>query len=126
MPSLHGVEVVQIDDGLRPIQTVESSIIGLVGTAPDATAAFPLNTPIPMTGPRMAAGLGDDGALRDAYLAIYAPSAGARSVAIGDIVIHAAPGMSPGDVARAVRREPERLTAAREAELHDGAAYDAA
>ena len=70
MPSLHGVEVVQIDDGPRPIQTVESSIIGLVGTAPDATAAFPLNTPIPMTGPRMAAGLGDDGTLRDAYLAI--------------------------------------------------------
>lgn len=72
MPYLHGVEVVQIDDGLRPIQTVKSSIIGLVGTAPDATAAFPLNTPVLVTGPRMAAGLGDDGTLRDAYLAIYA------------------------------------------------------
>lgn len=72
MPYLHGVEVVQIDDGLRPIQTVKSSIIGLVGTAPDATAAFPLNTPVLVTGPRMAAGLGDEGTLRDAYLAIYA------------------------------------------------------
>ena len=72
MPYLHGVEVVQIDDGLRPIQTVKSSIIGLVGTAPDATAAFPLNTPVLVTGPRMAAGLGDEGTLRDSYLAIYA------------------------------------------------------
>ena len=31
---LHGVEVVQIDDGLRPIRTVKSSVIGLIGTAP--------------------------------------------------------------------------------------------
>ncbi len=35
---LHGVETVQIDDGIRPIQTVKSSIIGFVGTAPNATA----------------------------------------------------------------------------------------
>lgn len=36
---LHGVEVVQIDDGLRPIRTVRSSVIGVVGTAPDAAGA---------------------------------------------------------------------------------------
>jgi uncharacterized protein len=35
---LHGVETVQIDEGIRPIQTVKSSIIGMVGTAPDAAA----------------------------------------------------------------------------------------
>jgi phage tail sheath protein FI len=35
---LHGIEVVQIDDGIRPIQTVKSSIIGFVGTAPLAQA----------------------------------------------------------------------------------------
>jgi uncharacterized protein len=70
---LHGVEVVQIDDGLRPIQTVKSSIIGFVGTAPDADAAdFPLNTPVLVTGPRMAGGLGATGTLRSAYLAAYA------------------------------------------------------
>lgn len=69
---LHGVEVVQIDDGLRPIATVKSSIIGLVGTAPDATDVFPLDTPVLVTGPRMAAVLGDAGTLRDAYLAAYA------------------------------------------------------
>jgi phage tail sheath protein FI len=70
---LHGVEVVQIDDGLRPIQTVKSSIIGFVGTAPDAeVATFPLNIPVLVTGPRMAAGLGATGTLRSAYLAAYA------------------------------------------------------
>lgn len=70
---LHGVEVVQIDDGLRPIQTVKSSIIGFVGTAPDADdAVFPENTPVLITGPRMAASLGEPGTLRDAYLAAYA------------------------------------------------------
>lgn len=33
---LHGAEVIEIDDGIRPIQTVRSAIIGLVGTAPDS------------------------------------------------------------------------------------------
>lgn len=36
---LHGVEIVEIDTGPRPIQTVKSSVIGLVGTAPDAVPA---------------------------------------------------------------------------------------
>lgn len=36
---LHGVEVVEIDDGARPISTVRSSVIGLLGTAPDAEDA---------------------------------------------------------------------------------------
>jgi hypothetical protein len=44
---LHGVEVIDIDAGPRPIQTVRSSVIGIVGTAPDADAtAFPLNIPV--------------------------------------------------------------------------------
>lgn len=33
---LHGVEVVEISDGPRPIRTVRSSVIGVIGTAPDA------------------------------------------------------------------------------------------
>ncbi len=73
---LHGVEVVQIDDGIRPIRTVKSSIIGLVGTAPDAdNATFPPNTPLLIEGPRKAALLGDNGTLKDAYEAIYAQGA---------------------------------------------------
>lgn len=33
---LHGVEVIEINDGPRAIRTVNSAIIGVVGTAPDA------------------------------------------------------------------------------------------
>lgn len=50
---LHGVEVVEIDAGPRPIQTVRSAVIGIVGTAPRADAtAFPLNTPVLISGSR--------------------------------------------------------------------------
>lgn len=33
---LHGVEVVEITDGPRPIRTVRSGVIGVIGTAPDS------------------------------------------------------------------------------------------
>lgn len=36
---LHGVEVLEIDAGPRPIQTVRSGVIGIVGTAPNAAGA---------------------------------------------------------------------------------------
>ncbi|RUX09543.1 phage tail protein, partial [Mesorhizobium sp. M2A.F.Ca.ET.037.01.1.1] len=50
---LHGVELIEIDDGPRPIRTVRSSVIFVVGTAPDADAlAFPLNTPVLIAGSR--------------------------------------------------------------------------
>lgn len=74
---LHGVEVIEIDAGPRPIQTVKSSVIGIVGTAPDADAtAFPLNTPVLVAGSRSeAAGLdtvGDgDGTLPAAMDGIF-------------------------------------------------------
>lgn len=62
---LHGVEVVDIDTGTRPIRTVRSSVIGLVGTAPDADATkFPINKPVLIAGQRGdAAGLGTTGTL---------------------------------------------------------------
>jgi len=74
---LHGVEVVEIDNGVRPIRTVRSSVIGLVGTAPDADAvAFPLNTPVLVAGNRTEAALLDavgdgNGTLPDAIDAIF-------------------------------------------------------
>lgn len=50
---LHGVEVIDIDSGPRPIQTVRSSVIGIVGTAPNADpAAFPLGVPVMVAGSR--------------------------------------------------------------------------
>lgn len=48
---LHGVEVLDIDTGARTISTVSSSVIGIIGTAPNADAeAFPLNTPVLIAG----------------------------------------------------------------------------
>lgn len=46
----HGVRVVELSDGRRPIRTIEAAIIGFVATAADAdAAAFPLNTPVLVT-----------------------------------------------------------------------------
>jgi phage tail sheath protein FI len=53
---LHGVEVLEIDSGPRPIRTVSTGIIGIVGTAPQADAVvFPLNTPVFIAGSRLEA-----------------------------------------------------------------------
>lgn len=69
---LHGVEVIDIDDGVRPIRTLSSSVIGLVGTAPDADAQrFPLNTPVLVTSLTQAAALGKAGTLLAAIDDIY-------------------------------------------------------
>lgn len=45
---LHGVEVLSVDSGPRPIRTVRSAVIGLVGTAPKG----PVNTPVLVAGSR--------------------------------------------------------------------------
>ncbi|HGM5039149.1 MAG: phage tail sheath protein [Stenotrophomonas maltophilia] len=46
----HGVRVVEINGGTRPIRTVATAIVGIVCTAPDAEAKrFPLNTPVLLT-----------------------------------------------------------------------------
>lgn len=46
----HGVRVVEINEGTRPIRTVSTAIVGMVCTADDADpAAFPLNTPVLLT-----------------------------------------------------------------------------
>ena len=46
----HGVRVLEITEGTRPIRTIQTSIIGLVATGPDADPlTFPLNTPVLIT-----------------------------------------------------------------------------
>lgn len=79
---LHGVRVVEIDDGPRPIRTVESSVIGLVGTAHTG----PINTPVLIAGSRTAAakmfgGSGGGFTIPDAFDAIF-DQIGAMVVAI--------------------------------------------
>ncbi|WP_223672515.1 hypothetical protein [Proteus terrae] len=66
---LHGTEIVEIDNGARPIRTAQSGVIGLVGTAPDADAtAFPLNTPALIAGSRREAAKLGAGVLVVAFL----------------------------------------------------------
>ncbi|MBU2707540.1 phage tail sheath subtilisin-like domain-containing protein [Zooshikella marina] len=48
MAFLHGVEVLELDGGPRPISTVKSSVIGLVGAA----AKGPINKPVLIAGSR--------------------------------------------------------------------------
>lgn len=46
----HGVRVIEISGGTRPIRTIATAVIGIVCVAPDADAAtFPLNTPTLIT-----------------------------------------------------------------------------
>lgn len=94
---LHGIEIIEIDNGIRPIMTVASSMIGLVGTAPDADdAAFPLDTPVLITGPRQAAGLGVAGTLPDAYQQVYGEQVSTM------IVVRVAEGAAAADTRAAV------------------------
>ncbi|NEU35757.1 phage tail protein, partial [bacterium LRH843] len=61
------------DDGARPITTVRSSTIGMIGSAPDADPlTFPLNTPVLIAGSRtLAAKLGETGTLPQALDSIF-------------------------------------------------------
>lgn len=56
---LHGVEVVQQTDAIRPVPLNPTATIGLIGTADNANPAlFPLNTPVLLnSAPRLAAQL---------------------------------------------------------------------
>lgn len=69
---LHGVEVLELDTGIRPIRTVRSAVIGLVGTAPDADFnKWPANTPVMVTRRGEMTGLGQTGTLYKALDLIY-------------------------------------------------------
>ncbi|EMT6384116.1 phage tail sheath protein [Providencia rettgeri] len=61
----HGVRVIELNEGTRPIRTINTAIVGMVCTADDAdTKAFPLNTPVLITDAKNAAGkAGETGTL---------------------------------------------------------------
>lgn len=83
MSFLHGVETTEFDAGLRPIALADSSVIGLIGTAPGADVlAFPGGVPVLISGSRTEAGkLGATGTLPAALNGIF-DQAGARVVVI--------------------------------------------
>lgn len=70
---LHGVEVLELTQGVRPLQTVRSAVIGLIGTAPNADATtYPLNEPVLISGSRAKADLlGTGGTLKTAMEGIF-------------------------------------------------------
>jgi phage tail sheath protein FI len=80
---LHGVSVVEVENGARAVEGVSSSVIGIIGTAPDADAeAFPLNAPVLTTGNTAdIAKLGTTGTLSTAINGILAQT-GANIVII--------------------------------------------
>ncbi|SMB82388.1 hypothetical protein SAMN05660772_02090 [Pasteurella testudinis DSM 23072] len=69
---LHGIRVIELTDGTRPIRTISTAIIGMVCTANDADAdTFPLNEPVLITNPLAAiAKAGKQGTLAQALDAI--------------------------------------------------------
>ncbi len=70
---LHGIETVEKDSGPRPVNTIDTGIIGLIGTAPNANEElWPLNTPIAIFGAGdTPEGLGTAGTLLDAIEGIF-------------------------------------------------------
>ncbi|OJA63818.1 phage tail protein [Burkholderia ubonensis] len=70
----HGVTLVEINQGSRPIRSISTAILGLVCTAPDADATtFPLDTPVLVTNVIAALGkAGKQGTLHKALTAIGA------------------------------------------------------
>jgi len=72
MPYLHGIEIVEVENGVRPIKAVRSSVIGVVGTAPEADdAKFPLNTPVLLKKDTDMQGIGATGYLPQALSGIF-------------------------------------------------------
>ena len=70
---LHGIDIVEVDHGSRPMTTTRSSVIGVVGTAPKTDdGVFPLDTPVLINSPREAASLGETGTLPSALAGIFA------------------------------------------------------
>ena len=68
----HGVRVIEINEGARPIRTIATAIIGMVCTASDAdVATFPLNKAVLLTNVRAAIGkAGTQGTLKKSLQAI--------------------------------------------------------
>ncbi|WP_353274851.1 phage tail sheath subtilisin-like domain-containing protein [Wolbachia endosymbiont (group A) of Ennomos erosarius] len=70
---LHGVNVIEITSGARAVRTAKSSVIGVIGTAPEANGEkFPLNKPVLIAGSlKEAAKLGKRGTLPSAVNGIF-------------------------------------------------------
>jgi phage tail sheath protein FI len=70
---LHGIETIEKNSGPRPVQTIDTGIIGGVFTAPNADPAiWPLNTVVPVLGYQgLPGGLGSTGTGADMFDGIF-------------------------------------------------------
>ncbi|MFP3024263.1 MAG: phage tail protein, partial [Wolbachia sp.] len=70
---LHGVNVIEVTSGARAVRTAKSSVIGVIGTAPEADEQkFPLNKPVLVAGSlKEAAKLGKKGTLFSAITGVF-------------------------------------------------------
>ncbi len=70
---LHGVNVIEVTSGARAVRTAKSSVIGVIGTAPEADEQkFPLNKPVLIAGSlKQAAKLGRSGTLFSAVNGVF-------------------------------------------------------
>ena len=82
---LHGIETIERNDGPRPVETIDTGIIGMVFTAPDADATiWPLNKCVPVYGYMgFPSGLGENGTGPDAFEAIFAQASRASATVVG-------------------------------------------
>ncbi|MGE7094732.1 phage tail sheath protein [Pseudomonas fulva] len=89
----HGVRVLEINEGTRPIRTVSTAVVGVVCTAEDADATmFPLNTPVLLTNVQSAiAKAGTKGTLAPTLQAI------ADQTKPLTIVVRVATGVTPAE-----------------------------
>jgi uncharacterized protein len=85
MTYLHGIEVQELGGGIRSIRTVDTAVVGIVGTAPGATdGAFPYNQPVLVSGRAEAGALGASGTLPGAIDSIFdqAGAGGAPTIVV--------------------------------------------
>lgn len=87
----HGVRVLEINEGSRPIRTVSTAVVGMVCTADDADATvFPLDTPVLLTNVQAAIGkAGTTGTLAASLQAI------ADQTQPATVVVRVATGATP-------------------------------
>ena len=77
----HGVRVIEINEGSRPIRTVSTAVLGLIATADDADAeAFPLDMPVLVT--NVLAAMGKAGKTGTLYRALEAIAAQTKPLAV--------------------------------------------
>ena len=83
-----GLSIEAVDNEPRPAVWGDLSVLGIIGTAPAATAAFPLNTPVLVSTSDAAAlsALGTTGTLRDALNLVNAQLGEFQSSALAVVV----------------------------------------